>query len=99
MLIPVLPPARCEFMNNTRSNAALSQKAEVDIHTLTADQARYHLEQYLNSLGPEIREVSVIHGYSRGTALRDMVRKRLKHPRIKSWVATLNPGETILVLK
>lgn len=71
---------------------------EVDLHGLTAEDAKRRLEHLLSNIGPEIREVRVIHGYNSGQALRDMVRIRLKHPRIASKLVTLNPGETRLLL-
>jgi DNA-nicking Smr family endonuclease len=75
-----------------------AQKAEIDIHNMTGDQAKRHLEMYLSRLDGSVRELTVIHGYSGGTVLRDMVRNSLRHPRIRSRYASLNPGVTILVL-
>ena len=72
---------------------------EVDLHGLTAEDAKRRLERLLSNLGPQISEVRVIHGYNGGQALRDMVRLRLKHPRIASKLVSLNPGETRLILK
>ena len=74
------------------------QKAEIDIHQMTRDVAMKHLELYLNRVGGNVTEVSVIHGHNNGTVLRDMVRKSLRHPRIAARYASLNPGVTILVL-
>lgn len=71
---------------------------EVDLHGLTAEDAKRRLEHLLSNAAPEVREVRVIHGYNSGQALRDMVRLRLKHPRIASKLVTLNPGETRLLL-
>ncbi len=71
---------------------------EVDLHGLTTEDAKCRLEHLLSCAGPEIREVRVIHGYNSGQALRNMVRVRLKHPRIASKLITLNPGETRLLL-
>lgn len=72
---------------------------EVDLHGLTVEDAKRRLEHLLSNLGPEVEEVRVIHGYNTGQALRDMVRLRLKHPRIASKLVSLNPGETRLILK
>lgn len=72
---------------------------EVDLHGLTVEDAKRRLEHLLSNLGPEVAEVRVIHGYNTGQALRDMVRLRLKHPRIASKLVSLNPGETRLILK
>lgn len=76
-----------------------NQKAEVDIHGMTRDEARRCLTLFLNRVNGSVREVEVIHGWSNGTVLRDMVRKGLKHPKIKSKVVSMNPGITILVLR
>lgn len=76
-----------------------NQKAEIDIHNMTRDQAKRYIEQYLNKVNGSIKEVSIIHGYSNGTVLLNMVQKSLKHPKIKSKIKCLNPGITILVLK
>lgn len=72
---------------------------EVDIHGLTVSDAKSRLEHLLSCAGPEITEVRVIHGYTHGTALRDMVRNKLKHQRIQSKLLSLNGGETRLILK
>lgn len=82
-------------MYRSKENSVL----EVDLHGLTAEDAKRRLEHLLSNAGPEIEEVRVIHGYNSGQALRDMVRVRLKHPRIASKLVTLNPGETRLLLK
>lgn len=72
---------------------------EVDLHGLTAEDAKRRLEHLLSNAGPAVREIRVVHGYNGGHALRDMVRVRLKHPRIEAKLLTLNPGETRLILK
>lgn len=72
---------------------------EVDLHGLTVEDAKRRLEHLLSHAGPEIREIRVIHGYNGGQALRDMVRVRLKHPRIATKLVTLNPGETRILLR
>ena len=71
---------------------------EVKIHGLTTMDAKQQLEQLLNRLPPDVTEVVVIHGYHSGQTLSNMVRKRLKHPRIRAKILCLNPGETRLML-
>lgn len=71
---------------------------EVDLHGLNVEDARQRLEHLLSGLPENITEVRVIHGYNRGQALRDMVR-RLNHPRVASRLPALNAGETRLILK
>lgn len=75
-----------------------NQKVEIDIHGMTHDEAKRYLIQFLNRVNGSVREVSVIHGWSGGTVLRDMVQKGLRHPKIRSKVKSANPGITILML-
>lgn len=71
---------------------------EVDLHGLTVQDAKFRLEHFLSNVPAGVTEVRVIHGSNRGQALRDMVRLRLRHPRIAAKLLTLNPGETRLLL-
>ena len=73
--------------------------AEVNIHCLTEREAQRQLEQFLSRAEPSLREVVVIHGYHNGQTLRDMVRLKLKHPRISAKLISLNPGATRILLK
>jgi DNA-nicking Smr family endonuclease len=75
-----------------------NQKAEIDIHNMLRADAKKYLEQFLSKANGSIKEVVVIHGYSSGTVLQEMVRKGLKHKRIKSKMIGLNPGITTLML-
>ena len=72
---------------------------EVDIHGMTAGEAKRGLEQLLTRADKSVSEIRVIHGYNSGQVLRDMVRRQLKHPRISAKLISLNPGETRLLLK
>ncbi len=75
-----------------------NQKVEIDIHGMTRDEAKRYLIRFLNRVNGSVREVEVIHGWSGGTALMDMVRKGLRHPKIRAKVVSMNPGVTILML-
>ena len=75
-----------------------NQKVEIDVHNMHKEEARRYLEQFLTRANGSVKEVTVIHGCTSGTVLRDMVRKGLRHPRIKGKVIGLNDGITILVL-
>jgi len=72
---------------------------EVNIHGMTAREAKCSLERFLSHVDKDVVEVQVIHGYNGGQVLRDMVRKELKHPRISAKLISLNPGETRILLK
>ena len=87
------------MINHNTVHYKTAQKAEVDIHNMTSDQAKRHLELFIGRVDGSVKEVTVIHGYTGGTVLRDMVQKSLRHPRIQSKYLSLNPGVTILVLK
>lgn len=87
------------MQNHNKVHYKTGQKAEIDIHNMTREQAQRYIELYLNRADGSVKEVTVIHGYTGGTVLRDMVRHGLHHPRIQSVYASLNPGTTILVLK
>ena len=71
----------------------------VDLHGMYLEDARSLLENWLGHAPAGVTELRVIHGSNRGTVLRDMVQRDLKHPRIQRKLLTLNPGETRLLLK
>lgn len=71
----------------------------VDLHGVYAEPAKNLLLSWLDHAPQSITELRVIHGSNRGTVLKDMVRNDLSHPRIKTKLPALNPGETRLILK
>ncbi|MGI5960061.1 MAG: Smr/MutS family protein [Massiliimalia sp.] len=71
---------------------------EIDIHGLTVSEAKKKLERTISTLPDRYSQITVIHGYQAGTSLQTMVRKNLKHRRIKRKILCLNPGETILLI-
>ena len=71
----------------------------VDLHNMVKEQAKRYLEQFLNSISINVKEVHIIHGYHSGTTLHNMIQKCLKHPRIKQKIKSFNQGVTILYLK
>lgn len=72
---------------------------ELDVHGMTQAQAEIAIEAKLKRAGGVYR-IRVIHGYTRGTALRDFVRSRYRnHPKVLRVEAGLNPGATDLVLR
>lgn len=75
------------------------EKAAIDLHGLTVDEAEISLIEFLNELPKAIRAVEVAHGYSRGTALKRMVKDDFHHWRVKDKRVGLNPGATWLILK
>ena len=72
---------------------------EVDIHGMRCEEAKRQLERLISSAPKDITEIIVIHGCHGGTALQNMVRRELSHPRIVSKYLSMNNGQTTLVLK
>lgn len=70
-----------------------------DIHGMQAAEAKKALERLLSSTDKNVTEITVIHGYSGGQALMNMVRKKLSHPRIVRKILSMNQGETLLMIK
>jgi len=76
-----------------------SGRLELDVHGMTQVQAETAIDAALRRAGGLYR-ITVIHGYTRGTALRDLIRRRYKtHPKVLRVEAGLNPGATDLVLR
>ena len=72
---------------------------EADIHGMRVLEAKRELETLIGRADKSIREIVVIHGYHGGSALKNMVRSVLRHPRIQQKILSLNQGETTLLLK
>ena len=73
-------------------------KVEINLHDMQVDEAKYYLEMLLNTAAPNIKQVTVIHGYKKGQALLNMVRKDFKHPKLGKKVIPYNKGITIFYL-
>lgn len=72
---------------------------EIDIHGYTVAEAKQQLDHYLNHLPLSIHEITVIHGFQRGTVLQQFVRKNYRHPRLVRTMLSMNKGQTTLLLK
>lgn len=81
------------LVDEVRSKYAYS----IDIHGLCVSEAQRILERTIINLNRDIREVVVIHGYSHGNSLQQMVRKDLRCKRIREKVLLSNPGRTLLI--
>lgn len=76
----------------------MSYFLELDLHGLTAEQAKTKLNETMKTLPPDVGELTVIHGYRGGTALLNVVRS-YKHPRIERKLLGMNQGTTVFVIK
>lgn len=47
-----------------------------DVHGMTTQQAKRHLEQLLRTLPDQVEQITVVHGFHHGDALQQMVRGR-----------------------
>lgn len=72
---------------------------EVDIHGLTVMEAKRELERLINTADKNVTEITVIHGYTGGKALQNLVRNELRHRRIKRRILSMNQGITSLVIE
>ncbi len=72
--------------------------SEIDLHGLTASQARSKLDSTMKALPDDVRELTVIHGYHQGTALLNLVRS-YKHPRLERKMLGMNQGSTIFLIR
>lgn len=71
---------------------------QIDIHNCTIIEAKIKLDNFFDKLTLIDKEVSIIHGYS-SKILQQYVRKQYKHKKIQRKILTMNPGETIIILK
>ena len=72
---------------------------ELDLHGKTREQARASIDAMLRRAGRGVYRIRLIHGSSRGTALRDLIMNDYAtHPKVLRLVQP-NPGVTELVLR
>ena len=72
----------------------------LDIHGMTCTQAQAAIDAALRRAGGSVYRLEVVHGYHRGTDLKDMVRRVYgHHPKVLRLEVGLNPGATELVLR
>ena len=74
-------------------------KLEIDLHDMQVPEAKYYLEKLITTAPENIQEIIVVHGYKKGQAILNMVRKDFKHKRITKKVIPYNKGITLLFLK
>lgn len=75
---------------------------EIDCHDLTRDQAVRKIETVLHGAPPSTYRIRVIHGFNRGTVIRDAVYREFGYglePRVKRIAPGDNMGVTELILK
>ena len=72
----------------------------VDLHGMKCDEAVKKIEKVLVSAGTGTYQIRLIHGFNRGTNLRDMIYDSFKYDKkVKRIMPGDNQGITVLVLK
>lgn len=73
----------------------------LDLHGYSVGEAKKMIEQTIAKMPKGNQELTIVHGYHKGDAIRGLVRDRFKirSKRIVRRKYTKNQGETILVLE
>lgn len=73
---------------------------ELDVHGMNVYQMVTAVDAKLRRTNSSVYRLRVIHGYHRGTALREELRRHYAgHPKVLRVELGLNPGVTDLVLR
>lgn len=72
---------------------------ELDIHGMTAYQAKICIDSQLKKADKSIYRLRIIHGYHGGTALKEMVNNYKGHQKVVRVESGLNAGATDLILR
>jgi len=72
----------------------------VDLHGLYQDEAIAAIERALSSADASTYQIKLVHGYNRGTSLKNMIMDEYRHDsRVKRVAPGDNLGVTVLVLR
>ncbi|XMB85859.1 hypothetical protein RJG79_10680 [Mycoplasmatota bacterium WC44] len=71
----------------------------IDLHFLSVSIAKIKVENIIKNCPSFVSEILVIHGFNNGTALKEMVAKKIKNKRILATEETSNEGITRIILK
>ena len=73
---------------------------ELNLHGYRLEEAQQILDDALRRAESSVYRIRVIHGYTRGTAIRDMILSEYRwHERVVRIEAGLNRGQTDLILR
>ena len=73
---------------------------KVDLHVLRQEEAIRVIDRAIASADPSTYQIQLIHGYNRGTSLRNMIYDEYRYEKkVKRIIPGDNQGITILVLK
>lgn len=73
----------------------------LDLHGYSVGEAKKTIEQTIARMPKGNQELTIVHGYRNGDAIKELVRDRftIRSKRIVRRRYTMNQGETILVLE
>ena len=72
----------------------------IDLHGLFQDEAIKVIDKALKNADSSTYQIKLIHGYNRGTSLKNMIQDEYKyHPKVLRIQPGDNLGTTILVLR
>lgn len=72
----------------------------IDLHGLFRDEAMKKIDKALKSADSGTYQIKLIHGYNRGTSLKNMIAEEYRyHPKVLRVKPGDNLGTTILVLR
>lgn len=72
----------------------------IDLHGLFRDEAIKVIDKALKQADDSTYQIKLVHGYNRGTSLKDMIIDEYKyHPKVLRIKPGDNLGTTILVLR
>ena len=73
---------------------------KLDLHGMNLTEAEKAVDKAISVAGPGTYQIMVIHGFNRGSALKNMICEEFRYDkRIKRIMPGDNQGVTILVLK
>ena len=73
---------------------------DIDLHGMRTEEAEKAVEKAVASAGPGTYQIRVIHGYNRGTSLRDMIYDSFRYnDKVNRIIPGDNRGITVLVLR
>ena len=71
---------------------------KLDLHGLSLEEAKAEIIFTINSVDIDIKNILLIHGYTRGTVLKDFIRKEFANPKVIKKI-NIDASATLLVLK
>ena len=73
---------------------------KIDLHGMHREDAEKTVEKAFASAGPNTYQIQIVHGFNRGTSLKDMIYEEFRSDkRVKRIMPGENQGVTVLVLK